>query len=47
MLEGSNVNAISEMTKMIDISRKYQSIQKMIQGEHERLKNAIEKLSRV
>ncbi len=47
MLEGSNVNAISEMTKMIDISRKYQSIQKMVQGEHERLKNAIEKLSRV
>jgi len=45
LLEGSNVNAISEMTKMIDIHRKYQSMYKMMQSENDRLRNAIQKLN--
>lgn len=46
MLEGSNVNAISEMTRMIDVSRAYQSTQRMLQNEHERQTNMIQKMTR-
>ncbi len=45
-LEGSNVNAILETTRMIDTLRSYQGIQKLIQSEHERLRSAIQKLTR-
>lgn len=45
-LEGSNVNAISEMTSMIDVSRAYQSMQQAMQQENDRLRNAIQKLTR-
>jgi len=45
-IEGSNVQSVLEMTRMIDVSRDYQSMQRMIQSEHDRLKGAIEKLLR-
>lgn len=44
-LEGSNVQAVVEMTRMIDVSREYQSVQNMMNSENERLRNAIRKLS--
>lgn len=43
-IEGSNVKAVLEMTRMIDTSRTFQSVQSMMQGENERLRNAIRKL---
>lgn len=46
MIEGSNVNAIAEMTRMIDVSRAYQSTQRMLQNEHERQTNMIQKMTR-
>jgi flagellar basal-body rod protein FlgF len=45
-VEGSNVQSVLEMTRMIDVSRDYQSMQRMIQSEHDRLKTAIERLLR-
>jgi flagellar basal-body rod protein FlgF len=45
-LEGSNVNSILEMTNMIEVSRSYQSMQQALQQENERLRNAIQKLTR-
>ncbi len=42
VLEGSNVNAVVEMTQMIEINRSYQNAQKMIEGEHERQRRAME-----
>ncbi len=46
-LEGSNVNAISELTEMIEISRAYQSVSKMISQADELRQQSIEKLSQV
>lgn len=46
MIEGSNVNPIIEMTKMIDVSRAYQSTQRMLQNEHDRQTNMIQKMTR-
>lgn len=45
-LEGSNVNAIMEMTNMIEVSRSYQSIQQAMQQENDRLRSAIQKLTK-
>lgn len=45
-LEGSNVLSVVEMTRMIDVSREYQSVQRMVQSEHERLRTAIQRLMR-
>lgn len=44
-LEGSNVQAVIEMTRMIDVSREYQAVQNMMNSENERLRSAIRKLS--
>lgn len=44
-LEGSNVNSVQEITRMIDILRTYQSTMRMINNEHERQVNAIQKLT--
>ena len=44
-LEGSNVNAIQETTRMIDILRTYQMTMRMIQNEQERQVAAIQKLA--
>lgn len=46
-IEGSNVNSVLEMTKMIDIMRTYQSVQRMIQGDHDRQRSTIRTLSEV
>lgn len=46
-IEGSNVNPIMEMTRMIEISRKYQSTQRFIQNEHDMRSDSIKKLARV
>lgn len=46
-LEGSNVNPVMETNRMIQILRDYQSIQKMLENEHERLRSTIQKLTQV
>jgi len=46
-LEGSNVNAIQETTRMIEILRSYQSAMRMVQNEQERQVSAIQKLAKV
>ncbi len=46
-LEGSNVQPVLEMTRMIEINRDYQSVQRMLSNEHDRQKGAIERLGRV
>ncbi len=46
MVEGSNVNAVLEMTRMIDVSRAYQATQRMLQSEHERQRTMIQTLAR-
>lgn len=45
-LEGSNVKPVVEMTRMIDTLRSFQSLQKVLQTENERLRDAIEQLTR-
>ena len=41
MLEGSNVQSIIEMTNMITVQRSYQSAQRFLEGEHERMRRAV------
>lgn len=45
-LEGSNVKPVLEMTRMIETLRSYQSMQNVMQTENERLRGAIQKLTR-
>lgn len=45
MVEGSNIQPVVEMTRMIEISREYQSIQRMLQSEHDRQRTAVQRLS--
>jgi flagellar basal-body rod protein FlgF len=45
MAEGSNVQPVLEMTNMIEVSRAYQTAQKFIEQEHQRVKNAIGRLA--
>lgn len=44
-IEGSNVQGVTEMTRMIGILRDYQSLQRMIQNEHDLQRSAIQKLT--
>lgn len=46
-VEGSNVNAVKELTDMIEISRAYTSVAKMIQQSDELRGSSIDKLARV
>lgn len=46
-LEGSNVQAITETTRMIDVLREYQATQNMLQNEHERETTMIQQLSKI
>ncbi|WP_207456787.1 flagellar basal-body rod protein FlgF [Azospirillum sp. SYSU D00513] len=46
LLENSNVKPVSEMTAMIDVQRQYQSAQKLIDSENERMRTAIQRLGR-
>jgi flagellar basal-body rod protein FlgF len=43
-IEGSNVEAVVEMTRMIDVSREYQAVQRIMQSEHDRQRTAIQKI---
>lgn len=45
-LEGSNIQGVLEMTRMIDVSREYQMMQRLMQNEHERIRGAIQRLGR-
>ena len=45
MVEDSNVQAVVEMTRMIEVSRNYQMNQKILQNEHERIRNAVNKIA--
>ncbi|MGE3769723.1 MAG: flagellar basal-body rod protein FlgF [Bdellovibrionales bacterium] len=45
-IEGSNVSGVKEMTDMMQIVRSYQSVQKILESEHERIRNAISKIGR-
>jgi flagellar basal-body rod protein FlgF len=45
-LEGSNVQAVVEMTRMIAVHREYQAVQNIMQSEHERLQSATQRLAR-
>ncbi|MGQ0664512.1 MAG: flagellar basal-body rod protein FlgF [Pseudomonadota bacterium] len=47
MIEDSNVQPILEITAMIEVTRRYQSAQRMVDTDHERERKAIEKLARV
>lgn len=46
-IEGSNVNPILEMNRMVEVLRAYQSTYRMLTNDHERIRGAIQKLSRV
>ncbi|MEO5338099.1 MAG: flagellar basal-body rod protein FlgF [Magnetospirillum sp. WYHS-4] len=46
MLEGSNVEPILEITRMIDVSRSYSSVKSLMDKEHERIRKMAEELSR-
>ncbi|MFN4281238.1 MAG: flagellar basal-body rod protein FlgF [Alphaproteobacteria bacterium] len=46
-LEGANVTPIMEITRMIEASRVYQSSQKVINSEDERIRGAIQRLGKV
>ncbi len=45
-LEDSNVVPVAEMTAMIDVSRSYQAVQRMVENEHDRERRAIERLAK-
>ncbi len=45
-IEGSNVLAVIEITRMIDTLRNFQSMQTILQNENERLQTAIQRLTR-
>ena len=47
MLEGSNVNSILEITNLIEVSRAYETITRMIEQTTELSKRAVERLGRV
>jgi flagellar basal-body rod protein FlgF len=44
-VEGSNVEGVLEMSRMIETLRNFQSVQKMMDTENERLRTAIRKLA--
>ena len=45
-LEGSNVQPVFEMTRMIEISREYQALQRFMQSDHDLQRTAIQRLGR-
>jgi len=45
-LEGSNVNPVSQITRMIEVQRSYELGQGFLDREHERLQNLMQTLSR-
>lgn len=47
MLEGSNVNPLLEITNLIEISRAYERISKMIENNNDLSRRSVERLGRV
>lgn len=47
MVEASNVQSIFEVSNMIELQRRYQASQRLLEAEHERARTAIQKLTRV
>jgi flagellar basal-body rod protein FlgF len=47
MLEGSNVNPILQITKMIEVSRAYEQVTQMMSAESDLTRNSISRLGRV
>lgn len=45
-LEGSNVKPVIEMTRMVETLRSFQSLQNILQTENERMRTAIQRLTR-
>ncbi|HIF24665.1 MAG TPA: flagellar basal-body rod protein FlgF [Micavibrio sp.] len=45
MIEGSNVKPVLEMTRMIEVSRAYQSTQNMLKSEHDRQRSMLQRLT--
>ncbi len=45
-IEQSNVSAVKEMSRMIEISRTYQRVVRMVQTEHDRRTKAIQRLGK-
>lgn len=45
-LEGSNVQGVVEVTRMVETLRSFQSVQQVLQSENERLRTAIQRLTR-
>ncbi|TAH37571.1 MAG: flagellar basal-body rod protein FlgF [Alphaproteobacteria bacterium] len=46
-IEASNVQSVQEMTKMMQVSRSYESAQKMIEREDDRVRQAIRRLAQM
>ena len=46
MLEGSNVQPVLEMTRMIDVLRTYQNTQRILQNEHDHERTMIQRMTR-
>lgn len=46
-LENSNVQGVIEMNRMIEVARQYESVQNIMKSEHDRLRNAYSKLSKI
>lgn len=46
-VEQSNVNAVVEMTEMVEILRQYQSVQNIMQSEHDRLRTSIRTIAKL
>jgi flagellar basal-body rod protein FlgF len=47
MVEDSNVQPIVEITRMMEVSHRYNAAKEMADGEHERIRTAIDRLGRV
>jgi len=47
MLEGSNVNSVLEITRMIEVSRAYEQTSRMMDAEAELARRAIERMGRI
>lgn len=47
MIEGSNVNSVVEMTRMIEISRNYEQTMTMLKNESDRETGAIQRLGKI
>lgn len=46
-LEGSNINGVLELTRMIEVQRSYDGARKLIESEDERMKKMIGELARI